>query len=121
MRGRIYKRGRAIALAVRHAIGTRPLMAVVAEAAHAQGLAQPLKGEGTERGHRGSATVTKLAISPLDGDLEGDSSQPTCCGNAQARESGREFYRDTNMYKPGRGAMRRSRDGAGYKSMKRLK
>ncbi len=98
-------------MAVRHAIGALTLMAFAAGPAHAQGLGQAAQKakEQSEAAAGQGTTVTKLSISPLDGDLEemlltNDLLQQY----AQARESiGREFYRDTNMYNRVEDAMRK--------------
>jgi len=107
-------------MAVRHAIGALTLMAVTAGPAHAQGLAQAAqkaKEQSEVTAGRGT-TVTKLSMSPLDGDLqETPLTTDLLQQYAQARESvGREFYRDTTMYNRVEDAMRKvTRQREAYK------
>jgi len=98
-------------MAVRHTIVALTLMAFAAGPAHAQGLAQAAqkaKEQSVATAGQGT-TVTKLSMSPLDGDLEEmPLTNDLLQQYAQARESiGREFYRDVNLYNRVEDAMRK--------------
>lgn len=107
-------------MALRQAIGALALIGCTAKAAHAQRLAQAAqkaKEQSEATAGRGTA-VTKLSISPLDGDLEEvQLTHDVLQQYSQARESiGREFYRDTNMYNRVEDAMRKvTRQREAYK------
>jgi hypothetical protein len=108
-------------MALRHAIGALTLIGFVAGPAHAQGLAQAAqkaKEQSDATAGRGTA-VTKLSMSPLDGDLEEVLlSSDLLQQYAQARASlGREFDRDVTMRNRVEDAMRKvTRQREAYKA-----
>jgi hypothetical protein len=108
-------------MALRHAIAALTLIGIAAGSAHAQGLAQAAqkaKEQSEVTAGRGT-TVTKLSMSPLDGDLEEVPLTTDLLQQyAQARESiGREFYRDVNLYNRVEDAMRKvTRQREAYKT-----